>query len=366
MPSWTSTPNGTMTATVLTSPGAQPPTTCFTHTTTYPRPSLPSPDWVLVRVRAAGLNRAELRGRAGHAPFLPEFNIFQSEYHADPPAILGEEFVGEVAEAGSASGFSAGEKVAGFIYGGGKAYDGAYAQYTVVHKRRCFRLPRETSLPWEVLGAIPMSLWTAYGSVVLSGRLRERGSGATVLVHGATSSVGIFAILLAKERGATVIATTRQEGKLARLKEVGADHAVLEEDIEKEVLGRFPRGMDIVLELVGPDQITRSMGLLARYGTLVVTGVLNLGWEATGFNPMKIPSTRNLTRHVMTNAGPGTEDDELDLVEPVLAEAVRNIESGKWPKEYIIDRTFELREAGAAHTYMEDNKAKGKVVMTIP
>ncbi|KAB2573841.1 putative zinc-type alcohol dehydrogenase-like protein YogA [Lasiodiplodia theobromae] len=355
-----------MTAAVLTSPGAHPPTSCFTHDPLYPRPSLPSPDWILVRVHAAGLNRAELRGRAGHTPFLPEFNIFQSEYHADPPAILGEEFVGEVAEAGATTGFEPGEKVAGFIYGGGKAYDGAYAQYTVVHRRRCFRLPRETGLGWEVLGAMPMSLWTAYGSVVLCGRLRERGEGATVLVHGATSSVGIFAILLAKERGATVVATTRQEGKLARLKEVGADYAVLEEDIEKEVLGRFPRGVDIVLELVGPDQIQRGMGLLARYGTLVVTGILNLEWEATGFNPMKIPATRCLTKHAMTNAGPGTEDDELDLVEPVLAEAIRNVESGKWPKEYIIDRTFELREAGAAHTYMEDNKAKGKVVMTIP
>lgn len=366
MPSWSSEPNGTMVATVLTTPGAQPPSACFSYVEDYPRPSLPSQDWILCRVHAVGLNRAELRGRDGHPPFMPEFNIFQAEYHTDPPKILGEEFVGFVEEAGSTSGFTCGEKVTGFIYGGGKAYDGAYAQYTIAHKRRLFRLPQSTKLSWEMLATVPMSFWTAYGSIVLSGRLPERKPGATVMIHGATSSVGTFGILLAKERGATVIATTRQKHKLSRLEEIGADYAILEENIEQEVLERFPRGMDIILELVGPDQIQRSLGLLARYGTLVVTGVLNLGWKATGFNPMTIPSTRNLTRHIMTNSGTGTQDEELELVEPALGEAVRNIESEKWPKDHILDRTFQLSEAGAAHTYMEENRARGKVVMIIP
>lgn len=85
----------------------------------------------------------------------PEFNIWIDEYHEDPPKILGEEFVGEVEEAGSNTKFKKGEKVTGFIYGGGKAHDGAYAEFSLCHKRRLYRLP-ETNLSWEVLGAIPM------------------------------------------------------------------------------------------------------------------------------------------------------------------------------------------------------------------
>lgn len=87
MPSWTNEPSGTMTAAVLTSPGAHPPPSCFTIDTAYPKPTLPSEDWVLVRVKAAGLNRAELRGRNNDKPGLGEFGIFRSEYHEDPPKV---------------------------------------------------------------------------------------------------------------------------------------------------------------------------------------------------------------------------------------------------------------------------------------
>lgn len=87
MPSWTNEPSGTMTAAVLTSPGAHPPPSCFTIDTAYPKPTLPSEDWVLVRVKAAGLNRAELRGRNNDKPGLGEFGIFRSEYTEDPPKV---------------------------------------------------------------------------------------------------------------------------------------------------------------------------------------------------------------------------------------------------------------------------------------
>lgn len=84
MPSWSNEPSGTMTAAVLTSPGAHPPSACFTIDHAYPKPTLPSEDWVLVRVKAAGLNRAELRGRNGDAPAPAEFGIFKSEYREKP------------------------------------------------------------------------------------------------------------------------------------------------------------------------------------------------------------------------------------------------------------------------------------------
>jgi len=367
MPSWSSEPNGTMTAAVLTNPGPSPPAQCFSYSTTYPRPTLPSPEWILCRVHAAGLNRAELRGRAALPPGRPEFNIFQAEYHEDPPKILGEEFVGEVEEAGSSTDFKRGEKVTGFIYGGGKAYDGSYAEFTLCHRRRLYRLPPETSLSWDVVGAIPMSMWTAYGGIMLAGRLRDRGAGTSVLIHGGTSSVGIWAILLAKETGATVLATTRNPAKVDHLKRAGVDHVIFEDALEAELSRLYPRGVDIILELVGPNQILRSLNLTARYGTVVIEGVLNLQWQADGFSPVMIPPTRNLSFYTMTNSGIGSEDDEVDsqTVEAILADVIRKVESGTYPSEIFLDRTFKLAEIGEAHAYMEDNKAKGKVVVTV-
>ena len=357
---------GTMAAAVLTKPGPSPPPECFTYSTSYPRPSLPSPDWVLCRVHAAGLNRAELRGRAALPPGLGEFNIFQSEYHEDPPAILGEEFVGEVEEAGSATTFKKGEKVTGFIYGGGKAHDGAYAQFTICHKRRLFRLP-ETVLPWNVLGAIPMSMWTAYGSLFEAARLGVRGKEATVLVHGGTSSVGLWAVLLAKDKGHTVIATTRSKEKVERLRKARADHVVLEEDMEIEIPKLLPKGVDAVLELVGPSTLQKSLSLTARYGTVVCTGILSKQWGIDKFKPSMIPTCRNLSFYGMTNrASLGPEDEGLELVEPMLEDVIRKVETGVFPPEVFLDKEFALQDVGHAHAYMEDNMAVGKVIVTIP
>jgi len=117
-PSWTNTPCGTMSASVLSKFGQPDPSDCFTCYTQYPKPSLPSKDWVLVRVRAAGLNRAELRARNQEHVSPLEFGIFIDEYHTNHPKILGEDFVGEVEEAGSDSGYKIGDIVCGCAYGG--------------------------------------------------------------------------------------------------------------------------------------------------------------------------------------------------------------------------------------------------------
>ncbi|KAK5076293.1 hypothetical protein LTS08_006921 [Lithohypha guttulata] len=356
-PSWHNTPSGTMTAAVLKeNPSLEKsPLDSFTYQTDYPKPTLPSRDWCLVRVRAAGLNRAELRGRAALPPGKGELNIFQNEYHEDPPAILGEELVGEVAEAGSDSGFQVGEIVTAFIYGGGKAHDGAYAQYSIAHKRRLYRLPFKDSADverrtgWNVLGAIPMSMWTAYGSIFEAGRLGHRGKGKdeTLLIHGGTSSVGIWAILLAKEQGFKVVATTRKEKKTQRLKDAGADHIILDQDLETSIPKLFPDGVDVVLELVGPDMIQRALSWTAR--------------------PAMIPTCRNLTFYGMTNRGSlGPDDEGLEQVEPTLKHVVEKVEDGTFGKEVFLDRTFELKDIGKAHEYMENNEAVGKVVVLVP
>lgn len=353
-----------MTAAVLTNPGPSPPPECFTYSHDYPRPTLPSPHWILVRVYAAGLNRAELRSRTGFIPYPPEFNIWIDEYHPDPPKVLGEEFVGIVEEPGTATWFKKGERVAGWIYGGGKAHDGAYAEFSLCHKRRLYRLP-ETSLPWNVLAAIPMSMWTAYGMVEVSGGLSKRPKGSTVLVHGGTSSIGVWAVLLAKDQGATVLATTRNPAKVERLKAAGADHVILEDKIEEEVHRLCPAGVNVVVELISPGQCKRLLDLTARHGTLTISGVLG-SWDLKDFNPLMIPPARNLSFYTMTSSGIGHQDDELENVEDVLADIVQKVESGKISPAAFLDRTFKLAEIGDAHAYMEDNKATGKVVVTVP
>jgi NADPH:quinone reductase-like Zn-dependent oxidoreductase len=314
-------------------------------------------------VHAAGLNRAELRSRTGAVPFPPEFNIWIDEYHKDPPKILGEEFVGAVEEAGSETSFKKGEKVTGFIYGGGKAHDGSYAEFSICHKRRLYRLP-ETNLPWDVLGAIPMSMWTAYGCIEICGGLSKRPKGSTVLIHGGTSSIGVWATLLAKDLGAVVLATTRNAAKSDRLKLAGADHVVLEDELEEEVKRLYPKGVDVAMELVSPGQCLRVLGVTARHGTLTVAGCL--GDWGTDMSPIMIPTARNLSFYTMTNSGTGHEDDELDNVEEVLADVIRKVESERFPAKAFLDKTFELANIGEAHAYMEVSKATGKVVVTVP
>ena len=355
-----------MTAAVLAHPKAQPPSAAFKIDASYPKPTLPSPDWVLVRVHAAGLNRAELRSREAEPAIPVEFNMFHREYHEDPPAILGEEFVGFVAEAGSNTPFHQGQLVTGFIYGGGKAHDGSYAEFSLCHKRRLYRLPEgaEKKLSMEVLGAIPMSMWTAYGSLFLAGQLKK---GQTVLVHGATSSVGLWAVLLAKDLGCTVIATTRQDAKISKLKAAGADHVVLETDWDTEIPRLYPKGVDVLLELATPDKILSSaLPKLARHGVAICTGVLNKMWSAPDFSPLKIPPTRRLTHYTTTNmTALGEEDEELDLVEPVLAEVIKKVEEGAFRAEVFLDKVFALKDIGKAHEYMEESRAVGKVVIKI-
>ncbi|KEQ67777.1 NAD(P)-binding protein [Aureobasidium melanogenum CBS 110374] len=347
-----------MTAAVLSSPGASPPSKCFTMDKEYPRPTLPSPSWVLVKVKAAGLNRAELRGRNGDKPAPPEFGMFVDEYHPDPPKILGEEFVGTVEEAGSETKFKKGELCTGFIYGGGKAFDGAYAEYVICPAQRLFRLP-QTSLSWDVLGAITMSMWTAYGSLFEAAQLTN---GATALIHGATSSVGVWAVLLAKDHGCTVIATTRKQDKAEKLKSIGADHVVLEEELNNQLEKLAPSGVDCLLELVGPDTI-ESLALpnLAKHGSVVVTGVLTKQWAMKEFTPALIPPTRKMTFYSLE---PGQE--EAEGVEKIVGEVVKKVESGTFKPEHFLDKTFPLEKIGEAHEYMEDSKAVGKVVVTIP
>jgi len=359
MPSWDNTPKGTMRAAVLTSPKASPPGACFTHVTDYPRPSLPSEDWVLVRVHATGLNRAELRARNAEPLSIFEFGMFMSEFHDQCPKIIGEEYVGEVVEAGKNTDFKVGERITGWAYGGGKAYDGAYAEYTICHKKRVWRLgDAAKDVPWEVLAAIPMGLWTAYGGIF---KAADTKPGDVVFVHGATSSIGIWGVITAKDKGCTVIATTRQESKVQKLKDAGADYVVLEKDLENpETLKKLaPKGINTILELIGLEAVESiDMPALALGGTVVKLGILGKQWKYL-VSAGVTPPMKKLTSFT-------TLEEHFDESQQTLIEAVEKVRAGVFKKEDFLDSVFDLKDIGDAHQRMEDNAASGKVVVVIP
>ena len=161
----------------------------------------PRPGWVLVRVRAFGLNRSELGTRAGESGDAVRF-----------PRVLGIECVGEVVE-------TTGQTIVAAMGGMGRDFDGGYAEYALLPVTHV--IPVETSLSWPQLGAIPESFGTAWGSL----DTLELDPGQSLLVRGGSSSVGMAAITIAKDRGLTVFATTRQDGKRPALEAAGADQS---------------------------------------------------------------------------------------------------------------------------------------------
>ena len=298
-----------------------------------------SPGQVRVAVKAFGLNRSEMFTRQGHSGDAVLF-----------PRVLGIEAVGLVDDPGDTS-LPVGATVAAVMGGMGREFDGSYAEYAVVPAR--FVMPVETDLPWETLAAIPETFLTAWGSLVEALQVRD---GQVLLVRGGSSSVGMAAATIAKDLGLTVVATTRTAGKREALLENGADHVVVDSGaVAREVRLLYPGGVDAVLELVGTATLLDSLACCAPKGTVCNTGILGNAWSLPNFEPMSsIPSTVRLTTFL-------SETLEADNATEALQRAVDGAAVGRYPVN--VDRTFGFHEIVEAHRYMEDNRARGKLVV---
>lgn len=286
--------------------------------------------WTLVQIKGAGLNRSELRTRQGHSPSVSF------------PRVLGIECVGIVA-ASTDPRLPEGTTVAAVMGEMGRDFDGGYAEYAVLPN--ALLMPITTTLPWDVLAALPESYLTAQGSLDALGV----ASGDRLLIRGGTSSVGMAAAAIASAAGIETAATTRSQHKLAALK----SHAFLDDDqLTNNIHALWPNGPDHILDLVGTSTARDSLRLVRRGGSVCISGSLS-GWLIPDFEPIAmIPSGTKLTSFHSNDAMGNTA---------TLQRIVDQVESGAIKPT--IDRIFSLDDLPAAHHYLETNQTTGKVVM---
>ncbi len=238
------------------------------------------PGWVLVKVRAFGMNHSEQILRLGE---------IRADY-IQKPVIPGIECVGEIADP-SDSGFSVGQKVAALMGGMGRSFHGSYAQYALLPARHVFAV--ESALSWTDMAAVPETYFTAWGSLFECLRLK---AGDTLLIRGGTCALGYAAIQIAKAAGCKVIATTHREARLPLL--AAADEAVLDTG---RLAGTF-RGVTKALELVGPKTVKDTLGCVEKGGIVCNTGILGGVYALNGFDPIKdIPNGVYLTGFYSNN-----------------------------------------------------------------
>jgi NADPH:quinone reductase-like Zn-dependent oxidoreductase len=304
---------------------------------------LPVPEvregWSLVRVKGAGLNRSELRTRQGHSPSVTF------------PRVLGIECVGVVADSTDPR-LPEGTTVAAVMGEMGREFDGGYAEYALLPNQ--LLMPLATTLPWDVLAALPETYLTARGSLDALGV--EPGGRGRLLIRGGTSSVGMAAASIAAGHGLETAATTRRPDKADALTAAGVDHVLLDdgEPLAKRLREIWPEGPDHVLDLVGADTLVDSLRLVRRGGTVCMSGSLS-GWLIPDFEPIAmIPSGTRLTAF---HSG----DIKGSAGASVLQRVVREVEAGTYRPH--VHRVFALDEIVTAHQYMEDDQAAGKLVM---
>ncbi|WP_294251834.1 NAD(P)H-quinone oxidoreductase [uncultured Sphingomonas sp.] len=296
---------------------------------------------VLVRVAAAGVNRPEVLQRQGKYPPPP-----------GAPSILGMEIAGTVVALGEGADESLmGKQVCALIAGG------AYAEYAVAPAGQCLEVPEGLSL--VEAAALPETLFTVWSNLFDRGWAQP---GESVLVHGGTSGIGTMAIALAKLFGLTILVTAGSDEKCAAARKLGADLAInyRTQDFVEEVK-RFTsgKGVEIVIDMVGGDYVARNLQCLAEDGRHVSIAVQG---GATATIPVWDVMRRRLTLTGSTLRPRSVEFKSL-LADELRRHVWPLVAEGKLRP--IIDRSFPLAEAPAAHRRMEAGEHVGKIVLTI-
>ena len=234
---------------------------------------------VKIRVHAFGLNKAESYYRSGN------YGTFV------PGQALGIEAVGEIVEDASGQ-FHLGQKVATAMGGMMFARHGGYAEYITVKVGNVIAINSDIS--YTDLAAIPEAYLTVWGALEKNMQIQ---AGDSLLIRGATSSIGMTAITYAKYKGINVVATTRNPDSVEKLKAFGADHVVVDSGtISEEVRSLYPEGVNYALEIVGAGTVKDTLQSVALWGEVVVIGLLSGPPVIDNFNLMgDLPGTVKLS-----------------------------------------------------------------------
>lgn len=305
---------------------------------------------VRLRVRAAGINFADLMARVGLYPDAPKL-----------PCVVGYEISGVIDALGpGVTAFSVGDRVFGLPKFGG------YTDTAVLSERQVFKMP--AAMTFEEAAALPVVYLTAHHMMLFTGNLRR---GARVLIHSAAGGVGLAAIQLAKTRECEIFGLA-SESKHAFLKSQGCHHTLSSADYVNEVRQLTNgRGVDLILDPVGGKTWTESYELLAPTGRLVAFGLSaaasgkrrNLAHAVTQLFRIKkwSPMTLMDDNKTISGCNMGHLFGEVDLLEGQFRSLISMYEAGQIKPH--VDRTFPFAEAAAAHHYIHDRKAKGKVLL---
>jgi putative PIG3 family NAD(P)H quinone oxidoreductase len=305
-----------------------------------PLPDLGASD-ILVRVRAAGVNRPDVMQRRGLYPPPP-----------GAPDIPGLEIAGEVAASGpDARRFAVGDAVTALVPGGG------YAEYCKVHETNALPVPRGFSL--VEAAAIPETFFTVWPNLFERGRL---AAGETVLIHGGSSGIGTTAIQLAKAFGTRVIVTAGSSEKCAACLNLGADIAInykTEDFVAKVKEATGGAGVNVVLDIVGGDYVDRNYDAAADDGRIIQVALQH--------GPPKNLSLHKLMVKRLTHTGSTLRPRPVTFKASVAATLYEKV----WPLFEartvvpVIDATFPLAHAADAHARMEASTHVGKIVLTV-
>lgn len=296
------------------------------------------PGQIRIRVRAAGVNRPDLLQRQGRYPAPPGASD-----------ILGLEVAGEVDRVGDgAARWAIGDRVCALLGGGG------YAGYAVVDARHA--LPVPDGLDLVQAAALPETVCTVFANVFEAGALK---AGETLLVHGATSGIGVTAIQMARAAGARVIATSRGADKTRAARDLGADLSLdaLTDDLEGAITAFG--GVDVVLDMVGADYAALNQAVLKPFGRWVV--IATLSGARAEVDLARLMMKRIVLTGSTLRARPADEKARL----------IAAVEATVWPWVAAglvrppVEATFPLEQASAAHLRLEAGGHVGKIVLTV-
>jgi NADPH2:quinone reductase len=296
---------------------------------------------VLVKVAAAGVNRPDVMQRQGRYP---------------PPAgatdIPGLEIAGEVVALGNnTSKWKVGDRVMALVVGGG------YAQFCSAHESHALAVPGGLSL--VEAGAVPETLFTVWHNVFERGRL---GAGETLLVHGGSSGIGTTAIQLAKAFGARVITTAGSDAKCEACRKLGADLAVNyrnEDFVAATKAATGGKGADVILDMIGGDYIERNYEAAAVEGRIVQIAFQSSPKATVDFRRLML---KRLT-HTGSTLRARPVADKAAIAAAIQQQVLPLIAAGK--VRPVIDSTFPLAQASAAHARMDASEHIGKIVLTV-